>query len=131
MDGTKLHGLNASGPSPAAWSLDYFKRRYGDEGGTAKRPMRGWDSVTVTGVIAGWEALHRAFGSASFSDVLEPAIAYAKRGYALTPVVARKWAAAVPLLENQPGFAPTFMPNGRAPQIGELVRVPDHARTPR
>src|SRR3954465_13461558 len=28
-DGKKLHGLNASGVSPAAWNVDYFKRKYG------------------------------------------------------------------------------------------------------
>src|SRR3954465_2745169 len=30
-DGKKLHGLNASGVSPAAWNVDYFKRKYGEE----------------------------------------------------------------------------------------------------
>src|SRR5471032_2072935 len=28
-DGKKLHGLNASGVSPAAWNVDYFKQKYG------------------------------------------------------------------------------------------------------
>jgi len=27
-DGTQLHGLNSSGVSPAAWSLDYFAAKY-------------------------------------------------------------------------------------------------------
>ncbi|WP_175773621.1 gamma-glutamyltransferase, partial [Paraburkholderia phenazinium] len=42
-DGAKLHGLNASGPAPAAWSVDYFRRKYGEENGLAKQPKRGWD----------------------------------------------------------------------------------------
>jgi gamma-glutamyltranspeptidase/glutathione hydrolase len=53
-DGRKLHGLNASGVSPAAWNVDYFKRKYGEENGLAKQPKRGWDAVTVSGVIADW-----------------------------------------------------------------------------
>ena len=91
--------------------------------------MRGWDTVTVPGVIAGWEALHIRFGKLPFANLLEPAIEIAERGYALASIVARKWANAIPELKNQPGFAETFMPHGRAPAISELVRLPGHAKT--
>ena len=129
-DGQKLHGLNASGVSPAAWNLDYFRRRHGeDANGLAQQPSRGWDTVTVPGVIAGWEALHAKFGKLPFADLMEPAIEIAERGHAVASIVARKWAAAVPDLRNQPGFAETFMPNGRAPEVSELVKLPGHAKT--
>ncbi|MDR6420120.1 gamma-glutamyltranspeptidase/glutathione hydrolase [Paraburkholderia phenoliruptrix] len=128
-DGRKLHGLNASGVAPQAWSVDYFRRKYGEEAGLAIQPKRGWDAVTVPGVIAGWEALHRKFGSLPFADLMEPAIEIAERGHAVASIVAHKWAAAVPELKDQPGFASTFMPRGRAPQVSELVRFPGHAKT--
>lgn len=128
-DGRKLHGLNASGVAPAAWNVDYFRRKYGDDNGLAARPTRGWDTVTVPGAVAGWEALHKKFGSLPFADLMEPAIEIAERGHAVASVVARKWAAAVPELQNQPGFAETFMPRGRAPQVSELLRMPGHAKT--
>lgn len=128
-DGEGLHGLNASGTAPAAWNLDYFRKRYGEDGGLARRPMRGWDSVTVPGVIAGWEALHARFGSLPFADLMAPAIDIADRGYAVAPIVARKWQAAIPELREQPGFAQAFMPHGRAPEVGEHVRLPGHARS--
>ncbi|WMY08800.1 gamma-glutamyltransferase family protein [Paraburkholderia phenoliruptrix] len=128
-DGRKLHGLNASGVAPQAWSVDYFRRKYGEEAGLAIQPKRGWDAVTVPGVIAGWEALHQKFGSLPFADLMEPAIEIAERGHAVASIVAHKWAAAVPELKDQPGFAPTFMPRGRAPQVSELVRFPGHAKT--
>jgi gamma-glutamyltranspeptidase/glutathione hydrolase len=128
-DGAKLHGLNASGVAPAAWNVDYFRRKYGDEHGIAKQPKRGWDAVTVPGVIAGWEALHAKFGSLPFADLMAPAIEIAERGHALASIVAYKWAAAVPELQDQPGFAATFMPHGRAPRVSELVRFPGHAKT--
>lgn len=119
-DGKELHGLNSSGVAPAAWNPDYFKGKYGEAGnGIANRPVRGIDSVTIPGVIAGWAALHERFGKLPFEDLMEPAIEIAERGYAMPPVVAHKWAAAVPELRNQPGFAETFMPNGRAPEVGE------------
>jgi gamma-glutamyltranspeptidase/glutathione hydrolase len=128
-DGNKLHGLNASGTAPAAWSVDYFKRKYGEENGLAIQPKRGWDAVTVPGVIAGWEALHKKFGKLPFADLMEPAIEVCERGHAVASVVAHKWAAAVPELKDQPGFAQTFMPRGRAPEVSELIRYPGHAKT--
>jgi gamma-glutamyltranspeptidase/glutathione hydrolase len=128
-DGAKLHGLNASGVAPKAWSVDYFKRRYGEAAGVAVQPKRGWDTATVPGVVAGWEALHQEFGRLPFRDLMASAIDIAERGHAVASIVARKWAAAVPELAALPGFAGTFMPHGRAPLVSELVRLPGHAST--
>jgi gamma-glutamyltranspeptidase/glutathione hydrolase len=129
-DGQELHGLNASGTSPQTWSPEYFSKKYGtDPSGMADRPKRGWDSVTVPGALAGWEQLHRRFGSLPLGDLLQPAIEIAERGYAMAPVVAHKWAAAIPELRDQPGFAQAFMPHGRAPEIGEIFRFKAAAKT--
>ncbi len=125
-DGQRLHGLNASGPAPQAWSPEYFARKHGLEGGAAM-PLRGWDSVTIPGAIAGWGALHARFGNLPFEQVLQPAIGLAERGYGVSHVVARKWTAAVPSLRDFPDFASTFMPRGRAPEEGELFQFPDAA----
>jgi len=128
-DGQQLHGLNASGSAPQAWTPEYFRARYGDD---ARAPAkRGWDSVTVPGAVASWVALSERFGKLAFADLLEPAIEIAERGYAVPWVVRQKWAmaAALPELTGQPGFADTFLPRGRAPEVGELFRFPAAART--
>ena len=126
-DGTSLHGLNASGCAPQAWTPDYFARKHGSDARTP--PMRGWDSVTVPGAVAGWVAMSERFGKLPFADLMQPAIEIAERGYAVPVVVQQKWAAAVPLLAQQPGFAEAFMPHGRAPNVGELFKLPDAARS--
>lgn len=126
-DGQQLHGLNASGRAPKAWTPQYFRGKYGDASNAP--PERGWDSVTVPGAVAGWTALSERFGKLPFGDLLEPAIEIAERGYAVPIVVQQKWAAAVPILKNQPGFADTFLPKGRAPNVGELFRFPDAAKS--
>ncbi|MDP1532173.1 MAG: gamma-glutamyltransferase, partial [Rubrivivax sp.] len=113
-DGQKLHGLNASGVAPAAWNPDYFRRKHG-----GAMPVRGWDSVSTPGAVAGWVALSERFGKLPFADLLAPAIELAERGYAVGIITAQKWAAAVPLLQDQPGYAQAFMPRGRAPTPGE------------
>ena len=128
-DGNELHGLNASGTAPQAWTPDYFKARYGDDAKTP--PKRGWDSVTVPGAVAGWTALHARFGKLPFADLLAPAIDAAERGYAVPVIIQQKWrnAASLEEITSQPGFAQAFMPRGRAPQVGEQFAFPDAART--
>jgi gamma-glutamyltranspeptidase/glutathione hydrolase len=123
-DGERLHGLNASGWSPAAWDPAYFARRHGDAA-----PERGWDTVTVPGCIAGWAALHERFGRLPFEQCLEPAIHYAEHGYPVATIVSRKWAAQADVLRGQPGFAETFLPRGRAPEPGERFVHPGAAGT--
>ncbi|MCM2345256.1 gamma-glutamyltransferase family protein [Acidovorax soli] len=125
-DGQALHGLNASGRAPQAWTPEYFHRRYGT--GAATPPRRGIDSVTVPGAVSAWVALSERFGQLPFADLMAPAIEIAERGYLVPVVVQQKWAAAVPELQSQPGFAQSFMPWGRAPQVGELFQFPAAAR---
>ena len=123
-DGEKLHGLNASGTAPQAWSPEYYEKKYGiGTDGFANRPLRGWDTVTIPGAIAGWQALHNKFGKLSFTEILAPAIDIANQGHAIAPIVAHKWAAGIPALIDQPGFKEMFMPNGRAPYIGERFQA--------
>jgi gamma-glutamyltranspeptidase / glutathione hydrolase len=121
-DGKKLHGLNASGRSPAAWSLDRFK-------GQPTMPQRGWESVTVPGAVMAWRDMSEKFGKLPFADLFEPAIKYAAEGYMVTPTIARQWAAGAAELHSQPGFADAFMPRGRAPEPGEKFSFPAQAKT--
>ena len=125
-DGKELHGLNASGHAPAAWTPDYFKKKHGSSAGTP--PKRGFDSVTVPGAVAGWVSMSERFGKLPFADLLEPAIDIAERGYLLPVVVQQKWAAAAAELYNQPGFSQNFLPHSRAPQVGELFQFKAAAR---
>jgi gamma-glutamyltranspeptidase / glutathione hydrolase len=124
-DGNQLHGLNASGPAPAAWTADHFKRKYPD---AVTPPKRGFDSATVPGAVSAWVALSERFGKLPFADLLEPAIDIAERGYLMPVVVQQKWAAATPELRHLPGFAEAFLPWGRAPNVGELFQFRAAAR---
>jgi gamma-glutamyltranspeptidase/glutathione hydrolase len=125
-DGQKLHGLNASGPAPQAWTPEYFHKKYGTD--AVNPPKRGWDSVTVPGAVGAWVALSERFGKLPFADLMEPAIEIAERGYLLPVVVQQKWDAATPLLQSLPGFAEGFLPWGRAPNVGELFQFKAAAR---
>src|SRR5690349_9760255 len=71
-DGEQLHGLNASGRAPAAWTPEYF----GGQG----VPMFGWNAVTVPGAVSAWTELHAKFGKLAFERLFEPAISYGSNG---------------------------------------------------
>jgi gamma-glutamyltranspeptidase / glutathione hydrolase len=120
-DGQQLHGLNASGRAPAAWTQEFF--------GGNPVPSLGWNSVTVPGAVSAWVALHAQFGRLPFARLFEPAIAYGRNGFLVSPTVAAQWAQQVPVFASQPGFAEAFLRDGRAPKPGELFTLPDHAAT--
>lgn len=117
-DGKELHGLNASGRSPAAWTPERFA-------GHNEMPYRGWESVIVPGAVSGWVALSDRFGTLPFADLFEPAIGYAENGFIVSPVIAELWRRAAHDLGNYPGFADTFLPGGKPPKAGErFVNAP-------
>ena len=72
----KLYGLNASGRSPYGLTLDVFKNR-----GLKSIPPYGPLPVTIPGCVDGWFELHERFGKLPMSQVLAPAIRYAKEGF--------------------------------------------------
>lgn len=128
-DGQRLHGLNGSGRAPAGLTIDAVRAA-----GHESMPNRGWIPVTVPGAARAWADLHQRFGKLSFERVLAPAIALAEAGFAVSPVVARGWQTAARAYASLrgPEFLPwttTFAPGGRGPVAGEVVRLPDHART--
>ena len=119
-DGERLHGLDASGRAPAAWTPERFRRH-------DAMPERGWSSVTVPGAVSAWVALVERFGRLSLETVAAPAIRHARKGFFVTPIIAELWRRGAATLAGQPGFAECFMPNGRAPAAGEIYRSEAHA----
>jgi gamma-glutamyltranspeptidase/glutathione hydrolase len=92
-------------------------------------PHEGWNSATIPGAVAAWVALSHRFGGLPFGDLFEPAIRYASDGFLVSPTIASIWGNQVARLHAQPGFADTFLPNGRSPKAGEHFRPPNQAKT--
>ncbi len=128
----KLHGLNASGLSPQAISADKVRAA-----GESEMPTYGWTPVTVPGAPSAWAALNERWGQLSLLECLTPAIEYAENGYPLSPTLAKNWGkAAVKFAklkrESEQGevfdeWLKIFTSNGRAPELGDVWRSPDHA----
>jgi gamma-glutamyltranspeptidase/glutathione hydrolase len=120
----ELVGYNGSGRSPASLTAEEFSKR-----GLTRIPPHGPLPVSVPGCVDGWFALHARFGKLPMAKVLAPAIAHARDGAPVTELVAFYWARNAAALKSFPGFADTFLPQGRAPQKGELFRNPRLAAT--
>jgi len=118
----RLHGLNASGWAPGALSLETLRAR-----GFTHMPQRGIWSVTIPGCVAGWDALHARFGRKKLARLLAPAIRLADEGFPVSEIVAGYWKSSEALLRGDPVAARTFLPAGRAPEVGEVFRNPDLA----
>ena len=121
-DGRGLHGLNASGRAPAAWTPQRFA-------GSKTMPRRGWDSVTVPGAVSAWVALSARFGRLPFETLFEPAIQYARDGFLVSPAVASTWRRVAANFKGQPGYDEAFLPNGTPPAAGQPFALPALAET--
>jgi gamma-glutamyltranspeptidase/glutathione hydrolase len=119
-----VHGVNASGWSPAGASIELLTAR-----GLSTMPQQGIHAVTVPGAVSGWMALHEKFGTATLETILSAAIAHAEQGFPVSEITSLEWQASVSLLRGEPGAASTYLPNGRPPKTGDVFRNPDLARS--
>jgi gamma-glutamyltranspeptidase / glutathione hydrolase len=118
-----LHGLNSSGWAPGGLTVEFLASK-----GITKMPQRGIHSVTVPGVVAGWDAARARFGTKPFSELLAPAIYYAENGFPLSETIAAGWARSVKMHSEHPNSQKTYLVDGtRAPKAGEVFRNPDLA----
>src|SRR5258706_13351424 len=74
----KLYGMNASGWAPAGLTPELLKSK-----GQSAMPTNGVFSVTVPGVVDGWDKLVRRFGRERRSPLLAPALRFARAGFAM------------------------------------------------
>jgi gamma-glutamyltranspeptidase/glutathione hydrolase len=120
----KLYGLNASGRSPESLTLDYFIKE-----GYNRIPSHGPLPVSVPGCVDGWFELHDKFGKLSMQEVLKPAINYAQNGFPVTELIAYYRQGNAHYLQRFLNFKEIFMPEGNAPEKGEIFKNPYLAET--
>jgi gamma-glutamyltranspeptidase/glutathione hydrolase len=119
-----LYGLNASGWAPAALSIEFLKSK-----GITEMPRDGIQSVTVPGAVDAWSKLLARFGTKKLSDLLAPAIYYAREGFPVPEWDAAYWADESDFLKQDKNATATYLPGGQAPRVGEIFRNPDLAHS--
>ncbi len=124
-----VHGLNASGRSAYAATLDEYRRRLSATKSDVI-PGNSALALTVPGAVDGWCAMLERFGRMSLREVLAPAIQVAEEGFAIAPQTAIYWCETRDYLAQHPDSARTWLDaSARAPRAGEKFKAQNLART--
>ncbi|MFK8034447.1 MAG: gamma-glutamyltransferase [Hyphomicrobiales bacterium] len=120
----KLHGFNGSGRSAAGATYAWYK-----EQGWETIPGTSAHAVTVPGAIDAWEQLLSRLGRKGLDAALQPAILYAKNGFALAPRVASDFIGQTGKLRDNPAASKRYLNEGAAFNVGDRVFSPELAVT--
>lgn len=118
----KLYGLNGSGRSPFALTREVFKKK-----GLTQIPENGPLSWSVPGCVDGWDVLRSRFGTRPLSELLQPSIEAAETGFPVSEIIAGSWRASVKNLSKWPDSKRVYLKEGRAPEHGEIMTLPELA----
>lgn len=118
----KLYGLNASGWAPKGLTIEHLRGK-----GLRGMPQEGVDTITVPGVVDGWQKLADKFGRKKLAEDLQAAIRTASDGFPVPEWDAAYWAGDVEYLRRDEAASKTYLPQDRAPKVGEIFRNEDLA----
>ncbi|MEQ8356912.1 MAG: gamma-glutamyltransferase [Kiloniellaceae bacterium] len=122
--GAEVIAFNGSGRAPQAATAKW----YADQG-IEKIERFTPHAVTVPGSVDAWSQLLRDHGTRSLGDLLQPAIRFAREGYAITERVSRDWNSEIEALSHDPATSAIFLPGGAPPALGAVHRQPLLAAT--
>jgi gamma-glutamyltranspeptidase / glutathione hydrolase len=117
-------GLNGSGHAPTGLTADHLLSR-----GVGTIEALTPECVTVPGAVDAWSVLAKEHGKLGLDRLLQPAIAYAEEGFAVTPRVAWDWGRTAEKLSRNEHSRRILLKDGRAPQAGERWALPELGRT--
>ena len=120
----RVRALEGAGRAGRGATVEAVRARGHDD-----MPARGGEPITVPGAVDLWATAAAELGRLGLAQLLAPARAIAERGFPVAPVSARMWRGEEETLRRDAAAAEAFLPGGRAPREGELVRLPDLART--
>ncbi|MBZ5582096.1 MAG: gamma-glutamyltransferase family protein [Acidobacteriia bacterium] len=134
----KVYAIAGVGTMPKLATADFFRNHKVGEDEMLEPPepngLKNWVPVAgilpalVPGMVEAALVTLRDFGTKSFGEAVEPAIELAD-GFPLDEMRSMSIARSVRFLEAWPDSRRVFLPNGRVPQPGEILRQPDLART--
>jgi gamma-glutamyltranspeptidase/glutathione hydrolase len=121
--GTPL-GIDACGAAAHAADVQFYRER-----GHGQIPSRGpLAANTVAGAVSGWQTAldiaRRWGGKLPLARLLEDAEHYARAGAPVTRSQHMNTLSKQPELDGIPGFAETYLQNGKPPAVGALFKQP-------
>lgn len=115
--------LMGQGPAPAGASIEHYRGE-----GFDLVPGAGGLAAAVPGSVDAWLVLLHDHGTWELSDVLSYAIGYARNGHPLLAQASAAIARVAGLFTRHwPTSAALWMPEGRVPEAGTMLRNPAYA----
>jgi len=121
---TKPIALNAAGRAPAGATAEWLAGA-----GLERIEPTSVHAVTVPGAVDGWTRLLADYGTWPLARLLEPAIALAEEGFAVSPRVAADWGVDMARISHHAGARMHLCKSGAVPRAGEVMRFPALAET--
>ncbi len=117
--------ISGQGFAPKAATVEWFRKAAID-----LIPGDGFLPATVPAMFGSWAFALMRFGTLALKDVLTPAIDLAESGFAVYPGLRRVLGAlAQRFRERWPTTGAVYLPGGKVPAVGELLKNPDLAAT--
>ena len=121
----RAYAINGQGYAPKAATIGWFRSQ-----GIEIIPGDGFLPATVPGAFGSWTTALEKFGRLRLKDVLEPTIELTEEGFPVYPGLHGSLTNLKEKFENEwPSSAQAYLPNGRAPEVGEFLANPDWAET--
>lgn len=117
--------ISGQGPAPKAAALEFFQ-----ENGISLIPGDGLLPATVPASFDAWVTCLKLFGTMTLREVIAPAIRLAKEGFPVYPALHHNITRhANRFLKEWPTNAEIYLPRGRVPGIGEVLKQSQLAKT--
>jgi len=110
---------NGSGRAPAAATVDALAALNVNE-----LVRDSAHSVIIPGAVDAWTRLHADHGHMPFKELLQPAIATAREGYALSSRVRYDLSRQFDYLQKFPRILDILLDDGKLPDVGQVRRMP-------
>ena len=120
----KNYALNGSGRAVSKATPAMFAER-----NSRSVPSSGVLSVSVPGAVAAWNDALQRFGTITLAQALAPAIRYAEQGFPVSERLAADFTEEANKVSRDPELARIFMPGGKAPEVGSLLKQPELGAT--
>src|SRR5262249_33726625 len=117
-------GYNGSGRAAATMNAEKLIAQ-----GIRSVAMDSIHAVTVPGAVEAGTQIRARPGRFGLDRALQPAIRHAELGFPVPPRIAEDWALAADKLKADPGASRYYLKNGRAPAVGDVVKLPALAAT--
>ena len=123
----KIQTLDFRERAPKAATRDMYLNQQGEV--EKRASLDGHLAVGVPGTVAGLYTVHKYYGKLPWSELLQPAINYARDGFEVSHIFRDKLEKRLDIINKNPAAREIFTKDGKAYQAGELLIQTDKAQT--